>query len=142
MKSIKLVLLVLSICLFLSGCASTNKSHIFSPVSVSVTSELNADIEVDMSKKLTGSASATYWMGLVKLFGDSHYADGYGDSYTSIGKVKAAAAYNAISKSDGDILVSPSYVVKSVVYPFYILAYQQIEVEVTGYAGKIKDIHP
>ena len=141
MKLIKLMLMTLSICLFISGCASTNKSHIFSPVSVSVSSSLSADIEVDMSKKLSGSASATYWMGLLKLFGDSHYADGYGD-YTSIGKVKAAAAYNAISKGDGDILVSPSYVVKTTLYPFYIFAYLQIEVDVTGYEGKIKDIHP
>ena len=57
-------------------------------------------------------------------------------------KVKAAAAYNAISKGDGDILVSPSYVVKTTLYPFYIFAYLQIEVDVTGYEGKIKDIHP
>ena len=77
MKSIKLVLLTISICLFLSGCASTNKSHIFSPVSVSVNSELNADIEVDMSKKLTGSASATYWMGLIKLFLEAASRDMY-----------------------------------------------------------------
>ena len=134
-KSIKLITIVALFSVLITGCASVNQSHIYSPVGVSISSEMTANIDVDLSKKLTGSAKATYFLGFFKLSGDSKYADGYGGLGTT-GKVKAAAAFDAISKSDGDILVSPQYVVTSK----FIFPIQTISVDVSGFEGKIKEI--
>ena len=136
MKKSKIILTCFLIGLFVVGCSTTNKSHLFTPLSVSVASELEADIDVDMETKLTGVAKANYFLGVFKMSGDSRYADGYGDLYSPVGQVKSAAAYNAISTNGGDILVSPNYVVKRVaVFPNV-----SIQVEVTGYKGTIKKI--
>jgi len=59
MKSIKLISIVALSLLFITGCASVNQSHIYSPVGISISSDMTADVDVDLSKKLTGSASAT-----------------------------------------------------------------------------------
>jgi len=134
-KSIKLITIVALFSVLITGCASVNQSHIYSPVGVSISSEMTANIDVDLSKKLTASAKATYFLGFFKLSGDSKYADGYG-GLGATGKVKAAAAFDAISKSDGDILVSPQYVVTSK----FIFPIQTISVDVSGFEGKIKEI--
>jgi|TARA_B100000959_G_C14443619_1_gene403777 hypothetical protein len=135
MKSIKLITIVALFLLLITGCASVNQSHIYSPVGVSISSEMTADVDVDLSKKLIGTAKGTYFLGIVKISGDSKYADGYGGLGTT-GKVKAAAAFDAISKSDGDILVSPQYVVTT----NFIFPFKTIIVDVSGFEGKIKEI--
>ena len=135
MKSIKLITIVALFLLLITGCASVNQSHIYSPVGVSISSEMTADVDVDLSKKLIGTAKGTYFLGIVKISGDSKYADGYGGMGTT-GKVKAAAAFDAISKSDGDILVSPQYVVTT----NFIFPFKTIIVDVSGFEGKIKEI--
>jgi|TARA_B100001971_G_scaffold191814_1_gene195602 hypothetical protein len=137
MKSIKLITIVALFWVFITGCGSVNQSHIYSPVGVSISSEMTADVDVDLSKKLTGSAKASYFLGIgiFKMSGDSKYADGYGGMGTT-GKVKAAAAFDAISKSDGDILVSPQYVVTT----SFIFPIKTISVDVSGFEGKIKEI--
>jgi len=135
MKTIKLITIVALFLVFITGCASVNQSHIYSPVGISISSEMTADVDVDLSKKLTGSAKATYFLGFFKMSGDSKYADGYG-GMGSTGKVKAAAAFDAISKSDGDILVSPQYVVTT----NFIFPIKTISVEVSGFEGRIKEI--
>ena len=135
MKSIKLITIVALFLLLITGCASVNQSHIYSPVGVSISSEMTADVDVDLSKKLIGTAKGTYFLGIVKISGDSKYADGYGGLGTT-GKVKAAAAFDAISKSDGDILVSPQYVVTTK----FIFPFKTISVDVGAFEGKIKEI--
>ena len=141
MKSYKILFINLIILFLLPSCSATHKSHIVAPVAVSVSSNLNADVEVDMSRKLTGRAKGTYWFGLLKLTGDSSYLDGYGDSLSPVGKVKSAAAFNALNRAgDVDVLVSPNYIVHQTLYPLYIFAFVTYDVEVTGYAGQIKDI--
>ena len=126
---------VLIMSLILVGCVSTNKSHIFSDLGVSTQSELDAEISVDLSKKLTGTAKATYLFNIFQLSGDTEYADGYG-GMGAVGKAKSAAAYKAISESDADVLVSPQYVVDFKNQVFM----QDVTVTVTGYGGKIVSI--
>ena len=131
----KHIVIIISFIIMLGGCASTNKSHVFSDLTVSTQSELDAEISVDLSKKLTGTAKATYLFNIFQLSGDTEFADGYG-GMGPVGKAKSAAAYKAISESDADVLVSPQYVVdfKSQVF------IQDVTVTVTGYGGKIVSI--
>ena len=135
MKSFKLITIVALCLMFITGCASVNQSHIYSPVGVSISSEMTADVDVGLSKKLIDSAKGTYFLGIIKMSGDSKYADGYGGLGTT-GKVKTAAAFDAISKSDGDILVSPQYVVTTK----FIFPFKTISVDVGAFEGKIKEI--
>ena len=124
------------IVIILGGCASTNKSHVFSDLTVSTQSELDADISVDLDKKLSGTAKATYLLNIFQLSGDTEFADGYG-GMGPVGKAKSAAAYKAISGSDADVLVSPQYVVDFTNNVFI----QDVSVTVTGYGGKITSIN-
>ena len=124
------------IVIILGGCASTNKSHVFSDLTVSTQSELDADISVDLDKKLSGTAKATYLLNIFQLSGDTEFADGYG-GMGPVGKAKSAAAYKAISGSDADVLVSPQYVVDFTNNVFI----QDVTVTVTGYGGKITSIN-
>lgn len=129
------VLIPFSLMVILAGCAATNQSHIFSPIDISVGSELEADIEVNTNKKLTGTAYSRFLFNFIQLDGDSEFADGYG-GLGALGRTKSAAAYKAISQSDGDVLVSPQYVI---VYKDNLFI-QEITVTVTGFEGKVNSI--
>lgn len=118
-----------------SGCSTVKKSHMYEPVQVDISTKMSADIDVDVTKKLSGIATARYLFGLIKISGSSTYIDGYGGK-GKIGKVKSAAAYKAIKKGEGDILVSPQYIVTS----HSNLFLRTIRAEVTGFAGKITAI--
>ena len=122
--------------LIFSGCASTNQSHIYSEIYVNTESELVADIDVNMNEKLTGTATGEYFLGLIQISGDNKYADGYGLAVSAEGKAKAAAAYNAISGSGADILVSPQYVLEI----NNNIVMKTITATVSGYGGKFKSI--
>jgi hypothetical protein len=126
---------IATLMMFVSGCSTVRKSHTYSPVGISIESEMTADVDVDLNKKLVGKSSATYLLGLFRVSGDNTYADGYG-SPTRIGMVKSSAAYDAISKGSGDVLVSPQYVVKS----RNAILFATFDVEVSGYDGKITSI--
>jgi|TARA_B100002003_G_scaffold136807_1_gene126422 hypothetical protein len=104
-------------------------------MSVNTNSELDAKIEVDLSNKLMGTSTTKYLFQIIQLEGDTNFADGYG-GLGGVGKTKSAAAYNAISSSDADVLVSPQYVI-TMKDNFFI---QEITVTVTGFGGKIKSI--
>jgi len=135
MGMIRLSTIVMFFVVFISGCTSVNKSHTNSPIEVNVSSEMTADLDVDISKKLEGIASGTYIFGFIKIGGDSTYVDGYG-GFGPVGTVKSAAAYNAISKSSGDVLVSPQYIVDTKSY----LLIKYINVKVSGYEGTVKAV--
>ena len=102
MKINKTLIIVSLIFLIMTGCSTSisnstkwdGNNHTYDPLNINLTSELNADIEVNTSKKITGTAKGTYWLGLVKVSGDSNYQDGYG-SGSPTGKDKEAAVYNA-----------------------------------------------
>ena len=130
-KNIAIIILVL----FYTSCASLNKSQIYSDISVSTESELNAKVKVDLSKKLSGSSTAKFLFGLIRIDGDDKYADGYG-GMTPLGKTKSAAAYNALDGSGVDILVSPQYVVE-IDNQIWM---KTVTATVSGYGGKFTSI--
>ncbi len=138
---------------FVGSCSTINKSHMNASIGISIHSPMDAKIDVDMTKKLVGYASGGYLFHLLKVSGDSKYADGIAfnspggkdsgflggilDSLSKVEEVKAAAAYNAIRTSDADVLINPQYIVEEGNWnPFYKL----IKVKVTGYPGKIISI--
>lgn len=144
----KLLTLVMAALLAFS-CSTIQKSQINSSVNVTIDSPMEAKIDVDLTRKLTGYASGGYLFHLFKVSGDNKYLDGVSyngsgasDNFLSsvlskIGKVsevRAAAAYNAIRTSDADVLVNPQYVVEESHWnPFY----KQIKVKVVGNPGRI-----
>jgi hypothetical protein len=99
--------------------------------------EIRAKVSVDINKKLTGEASAAYFL-IFKLNGDNNYATGVSYSgESSIGpkrylKLKSAAAYKAINESGADIIVHPNYVVSIERFIFF----KKVTVSVSGYYGK------
>ena len=125
--------------------------------------ELEADITVDDSKKIKGSSSSTYFL-MFRIEGDNEYADGvnYGDMTLSggsiigkiisalnpfsiinklmtgdaAGKVRSAAAYDALSGSDADFIAHPTY---SYTRKNWVII-QKFEATVEGYAGFYSNI--
>ena len=125
-------IIIVIVTLFMTGCTVTNKSAISAPVGVSADSKLHGNIEV--GDKISGSVEATYFIG-IKLTGPDKYADlnwvGTGSLFNPVPQLKAAAAYNAISNSDAEIIVNPQYTItKNSAFGF--VSYQ---IEVTGYRG-------
>ena len=121
---------------------------------------LEADITIDDTKKLTGTSESTYFL-MFRIEGDSEYADGVNynpppsagsgsllkqifgflNPFSIInalvtgdaeGKVKASAAYDALSNSDADFLAHPTYSYTKKNW----LIIQQFEATVQGYPGK------
>jgi hypothetical protein len=114
-----------------------------------------ADIVVDESEKLKGESESAYLL-FFRLRGDNRYADGINYSSSAFtkeglfsflnpfklferiatgdaeGKVKSAAAYDALDNTDADVLVHPTYNV----YKKNYLIYYVYGAEVQGYAGK------
>ena len=129
-------LLLLSVVFLFTGCSTVNKSVIASPINISAESKINADIKV--GEKITGTAKSTLLMGFIVLTGPDKFADGvFGSLLTNpfdpTPSIKAAAAYNAVSRSGADVIVNPQYRVK-INRAFMIT---MVEVTVTGYNGKI-----
>jgi len=139
-------LLLLSLVALFTSCSSVNRSHLNQGIDISIASPMDAQIDVDLTRKLTGYASGGYLFHLFKVSGDNKYADGVtynGDNggilsfISKIESVKAAAAYNAIRTSESEVLVSPQYVIEESNWnPFYKL----IKVKVTGYPGRVVSI--
>ena len=126
-----------------TSCKSTIAITISTPISVSENIRpLDADITVDVNKKISGQSSALYFL-CFRLSGDSKYAEGVDYSTrsglfsSSISKAKSAAAYKSVTESNTDIIVHPNYVVDVENYIFF----KKINVKVTGYAGTIKKIY-
>jgi hypothetical protein len=145
---------VIGVSLILCSCKATHKSFQSAPV-VSRNVELDpikADIQVDESKKLTGESAFKYFL-FIKIKGDNTYADGmlYSTEFAPssgfhqrpvykyysgrIAKIKACAAYNALSQGDYDLLVHPTY---SVTKKSFFIG-KKIIVNVSGYGAKYKN---
>ena len=150
MKKFVAPLLLLSVVVLASGCISHNGNTASAPLHVNlVANDLKADVTV--GEKISGQAKMTYFM-IFEFGGTGKYADGvsYDGTSTQLGGnlfssllagdtyagVKSSAAYDAISKSNADIIISPRYVVD--VQDFGI--FKTVEVKVTGYKGTIKSI--
>lgn len=130
------------------GCSTTtNKSQNVGGHEVKVTSELNADLDVDTSKKIQGVATHKVLFGFLDIKSSKNYADGVvydgGESSSfifggDIERVKAAAAFNAVVPAKADVLVAPQYVIRveSVLFGLY----KKVTAQVTGYGARIRSI--
>lgn len=144
-----LSLAVIASTMLLVSCSTTiNRSQKSGALDVKVKSDLQADVDVDMSKKISGTAKHTKLFGVIDIKTSKNYADGIaydgassGFSLFSGGVVddaKSAAAYNAVVPNKADVLVAPQYLIK--VESYFFGAWKEVTANVTGYAGRIKDI--
>ena len=143
-----LPVLVMASAFLMTGCSTTiNKSQKSGSLDVKVKTDLQADMEVDMSKKIIGTASHTKLFGLFDIKTSQNYADGVGyDGVNSSGwfsagvieETKSAAAYNAVVPNKADVIVAPQYLIK--VKSYFLGAYKEVTAQVSGYAGRIKNI--
>jgi hypothetical protein len=133
----------------LVSCSHTNHmSQRSGGMHVAVNTNLEADIDVDMSKKIVGKAHHVRILG-IHTQSSRNYAEGVTyDTDNSGGfaifgpgmeeETKAAAAYNATVPNKADVLVAPQYLVKVRSYVFGL--YKEVSVQVWGYSGKLKQI--
>lgn len=143
--------LTIALLTILASCSSTNHlSQKTGGLDVSLRSNLEADVDVDMTKKIVGKAHH------VRIFGihtqsSTNYADGVtydganggGGLFGFFGPgmeeaAKSAAAYNATVPNKADVLVAPQYLVKVKSYVFGL--YKEVHAQVWGYSGKVRDI--
>lgn len=148
MKVLSLLTLVSTF--LLVSCSSTmNRSQSAGELDVRVHSNLAADLDVDMTKKISGSAKHTKLFGLIDIKTSKHFADGvnygvekkgglsfFGPSI--VDEAKSAAAYRAVVPNRADVLVAPQYLIK--VESYFFGAWKEVTAQVTGYAGKIRNI--
>ncbi len=140
----KIILLPIAMLfLFLASCKSTVAGVVSTPISVaSSIRPLDADVTVDVNKKISGESSVVYFL-VFRLSGDSKFAEGVDYSVNSglfpskISKAKSAAAYKAVTDSKCDLIVHPNYVVNVEDWVFF----KKINVKVTGFAGTINKIY-
>lgn len=135
--------------MLLASCSHTvNRSQKSGALDVKVKSDLQADVDVDMSKKISGSAKHTKLFGLIDIKTSKNYADGIAYDGPSQGfslftggvveDAKSAAAYNAVVPNKADVLVAPQYLIK--VESYFFGAWKEVTAQVSGYAGRIKNI--
>lgn len=125
-----------------TGCMSHNVSQPNAPIAGTVTADLKANI--DVGGEITGQSSSNILFGVLKISGDSEFADGvtYGGPAPAfslpdpISATKAAAAYKAVKSSGSDLIVAPRYAVS--VEDYFI--FKKVNVTVTGNKGSIKSI--
>ena len=143
----KKILLLIASAIVLTSCSTTRTGALSTPA-YAPKAEINpirANIEVDMTKKLVGESTSSYFL-FFQVGGGNKFADGM--SYSSDtnfsflfkareNKTKSAAAYNAVINSGADIIVHPNYVVEIHNY----LLFKQIKVKVTGYAGYFRKFY-
>jgi hypothetical protein len=131
----------------MSSCSTTyNKNQKSSSLHVSAKSDLRADLDIDMTKKISGSATHTKLFGIFDLKTSQSYVDGVNYDVPASGffsggvveETKAAAAYNAVAPNKVDVIVAPQYVIK--VKTVFLGAYKEVTAQVTGYGAKIRNI--
>jgi hypothetical protein len=128
------------------SCVSTHKAYQSSPV-IARNVELDpikADIVVDESKKLIGSSSSFYFL-FFRIGGDKVYADGIAYSTdtkftlggllrgSALNKVRSSAAYKALQTGDYDVLVHPTYEMKTL---NFLWIFRKYSAKASGYGAK------
>lgn len=144
----KVIAILASTFLFVSCSSTMNRSQKSGSLDVKVKSDLQADMDIDMAKKISGTAKHTKLFGLIDIKTSKNYADGVaydgaaqGFSLFTGGVVedaKSAAAYNAVVPNKADVLVAPQYLIK--VESYFFGAWKEVTAQVSGYAGRIKNI--
>ena len=134
---------IVMLCLVFTSCKSTLTGTLSTPISVSENIRpLDADISVDVTKKITGQSSSVYFL-FWRIGGDSKFAEGVDYSAksglisTKVSKAKSAAAYKAVTESKCDLIVHPNYEVDIEDWVFF----KKVNVKVNGFAGKINKIY-
>ena len=126
----RLLLLFIIPLVFASCKVYTYKSGHSAIPTVSINTNIEADVEVDKSKTLTGFSQTKVVLGIFKTE-DNMFSDAFGGGVGD--KEKKAATYKALENTDFDILVNPKYIVK-VENRLFV---KKVSVNVVGYGGKI-----
>ncbi|MDN5942576.1 MAG: hypothetical protein L0H94_11890 [Nitrospira sp.] len=155
-----IVFLPLYVAVLMSGCISHNANTDSAPLQVRlIANELKADMQV--GEKISGQGKAVYLFYWIPLPGTSNnYAKGvlYDGSVITNGAIYPhtaqdvpffsffqasgsraveAATYDAVTKSNADVIIAPRYEVDKQDY----FIFQLEEAKVQGYKGTIKNIH-
>lgn len=133
----------------LFSCSSNmNKSQNSGMIDARVQANLKADLDIDTTKKIQGTAHQSRLFWCIWFRHANHFADGV--NYTGEGQsmgwfgpgmeeeTKSAAAYKAVVPTKADLLIAPQYVTKVDSYIFGL--YKEVTVTVTGWGAKIKNI--
>jgi|TARA_B110000967_G_scaffold172648_1_gene183805 hypothetical protein len=143
MKKLNKLLSIFIVAIVFSSCGTVKNSGKYHAKHVGNneigTLELRADMEINETSKITGSAGATYFL-FFKISGDNHYADingAFASPFSKTAKVKKAAQYEALSKSGSDFVAKPSYTIKQTTYLLGLMT--KVDVSVSGYGGVYKN---
>ena len=142
-KLLSIALGTVAVAFVASGCTSTHVSQYSAPLEVKVKTEKPPTVEVGDPIK----GEATIKRILFFTWGSSRFADGvsYAEGSTpsglsflgdTIGSGKAAAAYNACTDSNADVIVVPRYTIVDDNY----FVYSKTHFEVTGLKGTLKNV--
>ena len=144
-----LLLPILALALVTTSCKSTKVGPFNKPISIGIGTDvrpLDADISVDLTKKISGESKGLYFL-CFRLSGDKTYTIGADNTaksgfpsfngLTKVDVLKSAAAYKAVTDSKSDWLVQPNYVIDIEKLVFF----KRIHVKVNGYAGTINKIY-
>ena len=140
MKKINKLFVLLIVTVFISSCGVVSNSGKFHEKNVSnegiYTDVLHADMVINEEEKITGDASATYFL-FFRISGDNHYADvkgaGLVSPFSKTAGPKRAAQYNALNSAKADFIAKPSYTIKRTTYLFGLMT--RIDANISGYAG-------
>ncbi len=145
----KALALVASFAFLVSCSHTTNRSQESSNLDVRLRSDLLADVDVDMTKKIQGQSRSTrlFWIPIrhPNFFADGVGYDAGGGGFLFFGggmedEAKSAAAYNAVIPNKVDVIVAPQYIVKSESVFFGL--WKEVTAQVQGYAGRVRNIRP
>lgn len=144
----KFTVLLVSTMLLVSCSTTTNRSQKSGALDVKVKSDLQADVEVDMSKKIQGTAKHVKLFGIFDIQSSKNYVDGVvydsgSEGFalfkdTTVEDAKSAAAYNAVVPNKADVLVAPQYLIQVKSYVFGM--WKEVTAQVSGYAGRVATI--
>jgi len=137
----KLILFFIGI-IYFSSCGVVKNSGKYHEKNISnvgiSTDDLYADMEINEEEKITGEASATYFL-FFRISGDNHYADiksseaGFPSPFSKTAGPKKAAQYKALNSAKADFIAKPSYTIKKRTYLFGLMT--TVNANVSGYAG-------
>jgi hypothetical protein len=143
MKKMYKLLPVFIVAIVLSSCGTVKNSGKYHEKNVAnsdiYTDVFHADMEIDETEKITGSATATYFL-FFKLSGDNHYADIQGSFEMPFSKTagpKKAAQYKALNSAKADFIAKPSYTIKKTTYLLGLMT--MVNATVSGYGGVYKN---
>jgi len=132
MKKFTNFMMITGLIILLSSCGVTTKKTMWaSPADspkMEIMNTIQADVVVDKSKTLSGTAINTTFLGVFKI-GNNEFGDIPG---RGMNKTKKAAIFEALNGTNMDILVHPKF---HVVIDQTLFS-RKVTVSVEGYGGK------